>query len=70
MESNARAAMERIGELEGTLTDLRLQLESVTSKLARDSRNTSLVIQRVNIMKRIMLAQSELDTLRPTPGAR
>ena len=64
MDANPIKAMERIRELEGALPNLRAQLETITSDLAQDSTNTSLVIRRVNVMKLIMLAQSEVDTLR------
>lgn len=64
MDANPIKAMERIRELESALIDLRARLETITSGLARDSTNTSLVIRRVNVMKLIMLAQSEIDTLR------
>ena len=66
MAANPNKAMDRIRELEGALVDLRAQLESITTGLAQDATNTSLVIRRVNVMKRIMLAQSEIDTLRST----
>ena len=66
MAANPNKSMDRIRELEGALVDLRAQLESITTGLAQDATNTSLVIRRVNVMKRIMLAQSEIDTLRST----
>jgi hypothetical protein len=66
MAANPNNSIDRIRELEGTLVDLRAQLEAITSGLARDATNTSLVIGRVNVMKRIMVAQSEIDTLRAT----
>ncbi len=66
MAANPNKAMDRIRALEGALVDLRAQLETITTGLAQDATNTSLVIRRVNVMKRIMVAQSEIDTLRST----
>ena len=67
MDANPNKAKDRIRELEGALVDLRARLEAITSGLARDATNTSLVIRRVNTMKQIMVAQSEIDTLRAIP---
>ena len=66
MDANPNKAKDRIRELEGALVDLRARLETITSGLAQDATNTSLVIRRVNPMKQIMVAQSEIDTLRAT----
>lgn len=60
---------ERLKVLEGALLRLRQQLEDVTAQLALNPANTRLVIQRVNIMKQIMVAQSEIDKLRDPGGA-
>ena len=54
----------RIAELESTLARLRQQLDDVTASLRVTPGNTSLVIRRVNVMKLIMVAQSEMDRLR------
>jgi hypothetical protein len=56
---------ERIRALEASLLGLRAQLDRTTADLGSNPGNTSLVIERVNVMKRILLAQSELDGLRP-----
>jgi hypothetical protein len=55
---------ERLKALESALLRLRQQLDEVTAQLGSNPANTSLVIQRVNVMKRIMVAQSEIDQLR------
>lgn len=60
---------ERLQALDGALLRLRQQLEDVTAQLASNPANTRLVIQRVNIMKQIMVAQSEIDKLRDPRGA-
>ncbi|CAN5532850.1 hypothetical protein BH10PSE6_BH10PSE6_30300 [soil metagenome] len=60
---------ERLKALESALLRLRQQLEDVTAQLASNPANTRLVIQRVNIMKQIMVAQSEIDKLRDPGGA-
>jgi len=54
----------RVAELEGALARLRQQLDEVTADLRVTPGNTSLVIRRVNVMKLIMVAQSEMDRLR------
>lgn len=54
----------RVAELESTLARLRQQLDDVTADLRVTPGNTSLVIRRVNVMKLIMVAQSEMDRLR------
>lgn len=66
MAANPNKTIDRIRELEGALVDLRVRLETITSGLAQDATNTSLVIRRVNTMKQIMVAQSEIDRLRST----
>ena len=47
---------------------LRQQLDTVTAELKSSPANTSLVIQRVNVMKRILLARSEIERLRSDPA--
>lgn len=59
---------ERLKALESALLRLRQQLDEVTTQLGSNPANTSLVIQRVNVMKRIMVAQSEIDQLRHRTG--
>ena len=54
----------RVAELESALARLRQQLDAVTADLRVTPGNTSLVIRRVNLMKLIMVAQSEMDRLR------
>jgi hypothetical protein len=54
----------RVAELENALARLRQQLDEVTADLRVTPGNTSLVIRRVNVMKLIMVAQSEMDRLR------
>ena len=58
---------ERVAALESALIRLRQQLDTVTADLKVAPGNTSLVIQRVNVMKLIMMAQSEIDQLRLDP---
>ena len=58
---------ERVAALESAVARLRQQLDTVTAGLKSTPANTSLVIQRVNVMKRIMLAQSEIERLRSDP---
>jgi predicted component of type VI protein secretion system len=55
---------ERLKALESALLRLRQQLDEVTAQLGSNPANTRLVIQRVNVMKQIMAAQSEIDQLR------
>ena len=54
----------RIKALESALLRLRGQLEAVTADLGSNPGNTRLVIQRVNVMKLVLLAQTEIDQLR------
>jgi hypothetical protein len=46
------------------LLRLRGQLDAVTADLGSNPGNTRLVIQRVNVMKLVLLAQTEIDQLR------
>jgi predicted component of type VI protein secretion system len=55
---------ERIKALESALVNLRERLDDVTTDLGRTPGNTRLVIQRVNVMKLILQAQTEIDRLR------
>jgi hypothetical protein len=64
MDNKSVNPLTRIAELESTLTRLRQQLDDVTASLRVTPGNTSLVIRRVNVMKLIMVAQSEMDRLR------
>ena len=65
MPENPLDVTERVTALESTLVRLRQQLDTVTADLKATPGSTSLVIQRVNVMKLIMVAQSEIDRLRP-----
>jgi hypothetical protein len=67
MSDSQLSVPERIEALEGALVRLRKQLDDTTDNLRLTPGNTSLVIQRVNVMKLIMLAQSEIDQLRSGP---
>jgi hypothetical protein len=64
MDENPVTAMERIRDLEIALLRLREQLDTITSDLGQGPGDTSLVIRRVNVMKLIMVAQSETDAIR------
>lgn len=55
---------ERLAALEGAVTRLREELDRVTAELAANPANTRAVIRRVNVMKQIMVAQTEIDRLR------
>jgi hypothetical protein len=55
---------DRLTALESAVARLREQLDQVTAELGSNPTNTRLVIQRVNVMKRIMVAQTEIDRLR------
>ena len=57
-------APDRLTALEGAVARLRQQLEQVSAELGSNPANTRLVIQRVNVMKQIMVAQTEIDRLR------
>ena len=60
---------DRLTALESAVARLRQQLDQVTAELGSNPANTRLVIQRVNVMKQIMVAQSEIDRLRnPAKG--
>ena len=59
---------DRLTALESAVARLRQQLDQVTAELGSNPANTRLVIQRVNVMKQIMVAQSEIDQLRNRPG--
>jgi hypothetical protein len=54
----------RIKALESALLRLRGQLDAVTADLGSNPGNTRLIIQRVNVMKLVLLAQTEIDQLR------
>ena len=56
--------VEPVAALESALIGLRQQLDDVTAALRLSPGNTRLVIERVNVMKRIMLAQTEIDRRR------
>jgi hypothetical protein len=70
MQESPPNAAERVAALESALVRLRQQLDTVTADIKATPGNTSLVIQRVNVMKLIMVAQSEIDRLRPDPKTR
>jgi hypothetical protein len=48
--------------------ELRERLDKVTTDLSLTPGNTRLVIQRVNVMKLIFQAQTEIDRLRVAPA--
>jgi hypothetical protein len=54
----------KLVELETTLTQLRDDLNALSKKINDEPRNTSLVIRRVNLMGRIVTAQTTVDELR------
>jgi hypothetical protein len=54
----------KLVELEATLTQLRDDLNELSKKINAEPRNTSLVIRRVNLMGRIVTAQTTVDELR------
>jgi hypothetical protein len=54
----------KLVEFEAALTQLRDDLNALSSKISAEPRNTSLVIRRVNLMGRIMTAQTTVDQLR------
>ncbi len=58
---------DRLAVLESAVARLRQQLEQVSAELGSNPANTRLVIQRVNVMKQIMVAQTEIDRLRGQP---
>lgn len=51
-------------ELESTLNRLREDLNALSQKINVEPRNTSLVIRRVNLMGRIVVAQDQVTALR------
>jgi hypothetical protein len=55
---------DRLTALESAVATLREQLDQVSAELASSPANTRLVIRRVNVMKQIMVAQTEIDRLR------
>jgi hypothetical protein len=59
---------QRIKALESALVELRERLDKVTTDLSLTPGNTRLVIQRVNVMKLIFQAQTEIDRLRVAPA--
>jgi len=67
MNDNQINVAERVKALESALVNLRQRLDDVTTDLGRTPGNTRLVIQRVNVMKLILQAQTEIDQLRSDP---
>jgi hypothetical protein len=59
---------QRLNALESALVELRERLDKVTADLGLAPGNTRLVIQRVNVMKLILQAQTEIDRLRVAPA--
>lgn len=55
---------DRLTVLESAVARLREQLDRVSAELGTNPANTRLVIERVNVMKQIMVAQTEIDRLR------
>ncbi|MCW5734874.1 MAG: hypothetical protein KIS73_12140 [Enhydrobacter sp.] len=64
MSENPSNLPDRLTALETAVARLREQLEQVTAELGSNPTNTRLVIQRVNVMKQIMVTQTEIDRLR------
>lgn len=64
MSENPSNLPDRLTALETAVARLREQLDQVTAELGSNPANTRLVIQRVNVMKQIMVAQMEIDRLR------
>jgi hypothetical protein len=64
MDDSPSNGAEPVKALERALIGLRQQLDDVTAALRLSPGNTRLVIERVNVMKRIMLAQTEIDRRR------
>ncbi len=54
--------------MESALAGLRERLDKVTADLGLTPGDTKLVIQRVNVMKLIFQAQTEIDRLRAGPA--
>jgi hypothetical protein len=65
---NQLNAAQRLKALEFALVELRERLDKVTADLGLAPGNTRLVIQRVNVMKLILQAQTEIDRLRVAPA--
>ena len=51
-------------ELESSLSQLRDDLNALSEKINAEPTNTSLVIRRVNLMGRIVVAQTTVEDLR------
>ena len=64
MHHNQTDLAQRIKALEAALVGLRERLDKVTTDLGLTAGDTRLVIQRVNAMKLIFQAQTEIDRLR------
>ena len=64
MSSDPSNVPDRLTALESAVAQLREQLDQVTVELGSNPANTRLVIRRVNVMKQIMAAQTEIDRLR------
>ena len=54
----------QLAEIEKTLTQLRDDLNALSTRVNADPRNISLVIRRVNLMGRIMATQQSAEQLR------
>jgi len=54
----------KLVELETALTQLRDDLNALSTKINAEPKNTSLVIRRVNLMGRIMTTQMAVDQMR------
>ncbi len=68
MSNDPSTAPDRLTTLESAVARLRQQLDQVSAELGANPANTRLVIQRVNVMKQIMVAQTEIDRLRGKAG--
>ena len=68
MNHNQTDSTQRIKALESALAGLRERLDKVTADLGLTPGDTKLVIQRVNVMKLIFQAQTEIDRLRAGPA--
>ena len=64
MNDDPSTLPDRLTALESAVARLREKLDQVTGELGSNPANTRLVIQRVNVMKQIMVAQTEIDRLR------
>jgi len=58
----------KLQELKMALSQLRDDLNDLSTKVNADPTNTSLVIRRVNVMGRIVAAQTRLDQWRERTG--